>query len=118
MNALVLHFSGKRCRLRRSTQHLPLAPHTAHRRSELQAVYVKFESDVEKLKQRVEEQAGERPGARLLMTIQEWGRSRRWRPTCSWVIQSGLQTARRWPVMRGGKQSLRELLCLGVRNSP
>ncbi len=47
---------------------LPLAPHTAHRRSELQALYVKFESDIEQLNQRVEEQAGERPGSRLLMT--------------------------------------------------
>jgi transposase len=47
---------------------LPLAPHTAHRRSELQALYVKFESDIEQLNQRVEEQAGGRPGARLLMT--------------------------------------------------
>src|SRR5258706_11257941 len=47
---------------------LPLRPHTAHRRSELQAMYVKFESDIEKLNQRVEEQACERPGARLLMT--------------------------------------------------
>jgi transposase len=47
---------------------LPLAPHTAHRRSELQAMYVKFESDIEKLNKRVEEQAVERPGARLLMT--------------------------------------------------
>jgi transposase len=47
---------------------LPLAPHTAHRRSELQAMYVKFESDIERLNKRVEEQAGERPGARLLMT--------------------------------------------------
>jgi transposase len=47
---------------------LPLAPHTAHRRSELQAMYVKFESDIEKLNQRVEEQAGQRSRARLLMT--------------------------------------------------
>jgi transposase len=47
---------------------LPLAPHTAHRRSELQAMYVKFEAEIEKLNQRVEEQACERPGARLLMT--------------------------------------------------
>ena len=47
---------------------LPLAPHTAHRRSELQAMYGKFEAEIEKLNQRVEEQAGERPGARLLMT--------------------------------------------------
>ena len=47
---------------------LPLAPHTAYRRSELQAMYGKFEAEIEKLNQRVEEQAGERPGARLLMT--------------------------------------------------
>ena len=47
---------------------LPLAPHTAYRRSELQAIYVKFEAEIEKLNQRVEEQAGHRSGARLLVT--------------------------------------------------
>ena len=47
---------------------LPLAPHTAHRRSELQATYAKFEAEIEKLNQRVEEQADGRSGARLLMT--------------------------------------------------
>jgi transposase len=47
---------------------LPLAPHTAHRRSELQAMYAKFETDIEKLNQRVGEQACQRPGATLLMT--------------------------------------------------
>src|ERR1700677_1439279 len=47
---------------------LPRAPHTAHRRSELQAMYAKFETDIEKLNQRVQEQAAERPGATLLMT--------------------------------------------------
>ena len=47
---------------------LPLAPHTAYRRSELQAMYKKFEAEIEKLNQRVEEQASQRPGARLLMT--------------------------------------------------
>lgn len=47
---------------------LPLAPHTIHRRSELQAMYAKFETDIEKLNQRVQEQAAERPGATLLMT--------------------------------------------------
>jgi transposase len=47
---------------------LPLAPHSAYRRSELQALYVKFEAEIEKLNQRVEEQACGRPGARLLMT--------------------------------------------------
>src|ERR1700736_4435449 len=47
---------------------LPLAPHTAYRRSELQAMYKKFEAEIEKLNQRVEEQACGRAGARLLMT--------------------------------------------------
>ena len=47
---------------------LPLAPHTAYRRSKLQAMYEKFEAEIEKLNQRVEEQASKRPGARLLMS--------------------------------------------------
>jgi transposase len=47
---------------------LPLAPLTAYRRSELQAMYEKFEAEIEKLNQRVEEQACQRSGARLLMT--------------------------------------------------
>jgi transposase len=47
---------------------LPLSPHAAYRRSELQAMYVQFEREIEKLNQRVEQQAGERFGARLLMT--------------------------------------------------
>jgi transposase len=47
---------------------LPLGPHSAYRRSELQAMYAKFEAEIEKLNQRVQEQAYERPGARLLMT--------------------------------------------------
>src|ERR1700721_4620961 len=45
-----------------------LAPHTAYRRSELQAMYEKFEAEIEKLNQRVGAQASGRPGARLLMT--------------------------------------------------
>ena len=47
---------------------LPLAPHTAHRRTALQALYGKFEAEIEKLNQRVEEQTWKRPGALLLMT--------------------------------------------------
>src|ERR1700726_1239368 len=47
---------------------LPLGPHSAYRRSELQAMYVKFEAEIEKLNQRVEEQACGRVGARPLMT--------------------------------------------------
>ncbi len=50
----------------RTIASLPLAPHAAYRRSELQAMYTKFGKEVEKLNQRVEEQACERPGARLL----------------------------------------------------
>jgi transposase len=45
---------------------LPLAPPTAYRRSELQALYEKFEAQIEKLNQRVQEQSWKRPGARLL----------------------------------------------------
>jgi transposase len=47
---------------------LPLAPHTADRRSALQALYAKLETEIELLNQRVEQQAGERPGALRLMT--------------------------------------------------
>jgi hypothetical protein len=56
---------------------LPLLPHAAYRRNELQAMYAKFEAEIEKLNQRVEQQAGERAGARLLMTHPAWDRSRR-----------------------------------------
>ena len=47
---------------------LRLSPHAAYRRNELQAMYRKFETEIEKLNQRVEEQVSERPRARLLMT--------------------------------------------------
>jgi transposase len=47
---------------------LPLATHTARRRSELQAMYARFEAEIEKLNQQVLEQAGQRPTAGLLMT--------------------------------------------------
>jgi len=47
---------------------LPLSPHAAYRRDELQRMYVQFETEIEKLNQRVEQQARERFGARLLMT--------------------------------------------------
>ena len=52
----------------RAIASLPLAPHTAHRRSELQTLYMKFEAEIEKLNKRVEEQACGRPGALRLMT--------------------------------------------------
>ncbi len=47
---------------------LPLGPHTAHRRSTLKVLYAKFETEIEQLNQRVEQQAWERPGALRLMT--------------------------------------------------
>jgi len=47
---------------------LPLSPHATYRRNELQRMYVQFETEIEKLNQRVDQQARERVGARLLMT--------------------------------------------------
>ncbi|HET8925365.1 MAG TPA: IS110 family transposase [Candidatus Acidoferrum sp.] len=47
---------------------LPLLPHTAYRRSSLQAMYQMMESEIEKLTQQVAEQAGRRSGAQQLMT--------------------------------------------------
>jgi hypothetical protein len=85
---------------RRSTQlaSLPLAPHTAYRRSELQAMYAKFEAEIEKLNQRVEEQACGRVGARLLMTHPGVGRH----ALATEVFlgdPADSQTARPWLVM-------------------
>src|ERR1700687_4136123 len=39
---------------------LPLSPHAAYRRDELQAMYEKFKAEIEKLNRRVEQQVGER----------------------------------------------------------
>jgi len=47
---------------------LPLMPHTAYRRSALQAMYKTMESEIEKLTEQIAEQAANRSGARLLMT--------------------------------------------------
>jgi transposase len=47
---------------------LPLAPHTAHRRSELQALYRHLDAHVDQLGERVKHVADERPRATLLMT--------------------------------------------------
>jgi hypothetical protein len=47
---------------------LPLLPHAAYRRSALQAMYKNMEAEIEKLTQQVAEQAGQRSGARRLMT--------------------------------------------------
>ena len=47
---------------------LSLLPHTAYRRSALQAMYQKMDEEIEKLTQQVAEQAGQRSGARRLMT--------------------------------------------------
>ena len=47
---------------------LPLAPHTAHRRSELQALYQHLDAQVDRLDERVKHVADARPRATLLMT--------------------------------------------------
>jgi transposase len=47
---------------------LPLAPHTAHRRSELQALYQHLDTHVDRLGERVKKVAEGRPRATLLMT--------------------------------------------------
>ena len=47
---------------------LPLLPHASYRRSMLQEMYRKMAEEIENLTQRVVEQAGQRCGARLLMT--------------------------------------------------
>ena len=47
---------------------LPLPPHTADRRSELQALYQHLEEHIDRLDERVQQVADERPRAMLLMT--------------------------------------------------
>jgi transposase len=47
---------------------LPLPPHAAHGRTELQALYHKLEDEVSKLDERVTDQALQRPGAKRLLT--------------------------------------------------
>jgi transposase len=47
---------------------LPLPPHTAYRRTELQDLYQKLHAQIDELDQRVGDQALQRPGAKLLMS--------------------------------------------------
>jgi hypothetical protein len=47
---------------------LPMAPHTAHRRSELQALYQRLDAHVDRLRERVKQVVDERPRATFLMT--------------------------------------------------
>jgi transposase len=47
---------------------LQLAPHAAHRRTALQALYRQMQAQIEELDKRVMDQALQRPGAKLLMT--------------------------------------------------
>jgi len=47
---------------------LPLAPHAAHRRNELQALYCTLSTKIDELDQRVKDQALQRSGAKLLMS--------------------------------------------------
>ena len=52
----------------RTIESLPLAPYAAQRRTELQALYRKLDEQIDKLDERVRDQAWQRPGAKLLMT--------------------------------------------------
>jgi transposase len=47
---------------------LPLPPHASYRRSALQAMYRKMQEEIDNLTEQIAEQAGQRCGARLLMT--------------------------------------------------
>ncbi len=47
---------------------LPLAPHAAQRRTELQALYRNLDEQIGKLDERIRDQAWQRPGAKRLMT--------------------------------------------------
>lgn len=47
---------------------LPLAPHAAHRRNELQALYGTLSTKIDELDERVKDQALQRSGAELLLT--------------------------------------------------
>src|SRR2546428_7678716 len=53
---------------RQAIASLPLAPHAAHRRTELQALNCKLGKQIDELGERVMDQALQRPGAKLLMT--------------------------------------------------
>src|SRR6266436_2851104 len=52
---------------------LPLSPHTAYRRTELQDLYRKLQGQIDELDKHVNDQALQRPGAKLLMTHPEVG---------------------------------------------
>jgi len=47
---------------------LPLPPHAAHRRTELQSLYGKLQAQIDELDERVSDRAFRRPGAKLLLT--------------------------------------------------
>src|SRR5258705_5713488 len=71
---------------------LPLAPHTAYRRRELQTMYEKFEAEIETPNQRVEEQASGGAGAARLMTHPGVGPITALATEVSWAIQHDSQT--------------------------
>ena len=60
---------------------LPLAPHAAHRRTELQVLYRTLSTQIDKLDEQVMNQALQRPGAKLLLTHPGVGPATHWRPT-------------------------------------
>jgi transposase len=64
----------------------------------LQAMYVKIREEIETLNQQVEEQAGHRCGARLLLTHPGVGPVTALATDVWLEIRGGLRTARRWPA--------------------
>ena len=80
---------------------LPLRPHAAHRRDELQTLYQQLDDQVDRLDDRVKQAAAQRPRATELMTHPVLVMSPRWRPRCSSAIRRDLRTAKRWQATPG-----------------
>src|SRR5713226_8563894 len=74
LQAIALGHGLRRCRSlwsqlgQHTIESLPLAPHAAHRRTELLALYRKLSTQIDELDERVMDHARHRPGATLLMT--------------------------------------------------
>ena len=77
---------------------LPLAPHTAHRRSELKALYQHLNAHVDRLGERVKHVADERPRATLLMTHPGVGAVTALATKSSWGTRADFPTGRPSPA--------------------
>src|SRR2546425_13161589 len=77
---------------------LPLAPHTADRRSELQALYQHLQTHLDRLDERVKHVATERPRATLLMTHPGVGAVTALATKSSWGTRADFPTGRPSPA--------------------